>query len=193
MALNPFYPTSSKTPNLSQAKVQLTNAGNDLLTSGQGDYQQGLSDFGPALDYWNSILSGNKAQMENAIAPEKDDILSQYRAKRKQLAASGSRSGGTNEAVAQSEFSQAGDVASLLQKLRPQAAKESSDIAGKLAQLGLSESGIGNDQMFQALAAQVARGNRNAQTDAHNLDLLTGGLKDLAETGGELYALHMLI
>ena len=166
MALNPFYPTSSKTPNLSQAKVQLTNAGNDLLTSGQGDYQQGLSDFGPALDYWNSILSGNKAQMENAIAPEKDDILSQYRAKRKQLAASGSRSGGTNEAVAQSEFSQAGDVASLLQKLRPQAAAGEADIAGKIAQLGLGESEMGSQQWMAALQAAVTQRGQDKSFDS---------------------------
>jgi hypothetical protein len=155
MAFNSFYFTSNNTPNLSQAKDQLTNAGNDLLTAGQGAYQQGLSDFGPALDYWNSILSGNKAQMENAIAPEKDDILSQYRAKRKQLAATGSRSGGTNESVAQSEFSQAGDVASLLQKLRPQAAKESSDIAGKIGSMGLQESDMGMQALAQMLQAGV--------------------------------------
>jgi hypothetical protein len=182
---------------LSQYFKSMTNVlgqgGQETFNTGQRGYAAGVQDFGPALDYWNSILSGNKSQMETSIAPEKNDILSQYRAKRKQLAATGSRSGGTNESVAQSEFSQAGDIASLLQKLRPQAAQQSSDIAGKLAQLGLSESGIGNDQMFQALAAQVARGNRNAATDSHNLDLLTGGLKDLAETGGELYALKMLI
>ena len=142
---------------LSQYFKSMTNmlgqGGQETFNTGQRGYAAGVQDFGPALDYWNSILSGNKSQMESAIAPEKNDILSQYRAKRKQLAASGSRSGGTNEAVAQSEFSQAGDVASLLQKLRPQAAAGESEIAGKIAQLGLGESEMGSQQWMAALQA----------------------------------------
>jgi hypothetical protein len=122
---------------------------------GQAYLNEGMRDFSGPMEYFSQILSGNKSQMESAIAPEKNDILSQYRAKRKQLAASGSRSGGTNEAVAQSEFSQAGDVASLLQKLRPQAAAGESDIAGKIAQLGLSESEIGSQQWLASLQAAV--------------------------------------
>jgi hypothetical protein len=151
---NPYY-SSGKTPDLSQAKVQLTAAGNQSFGSGQQTYNQGLQDFGPALDYWNSILSGNKAEMESAIAPEKNDILSQYRAKRKQMAATGSRSGGTNEAVAQSEFSQAGDVAGLMQKLRPQAAQQSSAIAGQITDAGLKESDMGMQAIAQMLQAGV--------------------------------------
>lgn len=155
MENNPYY-SPNKTPDLSQAKTQLTNRGNESFDSGQQAYQKGIQDFGPALDYWNSILSGNKAEMESSIAPEKNDILSQYRAKRKQLAATGSRSGGTNESVAQSEFSQAGDVASLLQKLRPQAAKESSGIAGQITEAGLKESDMGMQALAQMLQAGVA-------------------------------------
>ena len=137
----------------SSPEAALNNLGSTTSNFGESQYGQGIQDFGPALEYWDSIMSGDKSKMESAIAPEKSDILSQYRAKRKQLAATGSRSGGTNEAVAQSEFSQAGDVASLLQKLRPQAAKESSDIAGKIGQLGLQQEQLGNDQMFAALNA----------------------------------------
>jgi hypothetical protein len=152
---NPYYPTSNKTPDLSQTKTQLTQYGNESFATGQQGYQQGLQDFGPALDYWNKILSGNKAEMDSATAPEKSDILSQYRAKRKQLAATGSRSGGTNEAIAQSEFSQAGDVAGLMQKLRPQAAKESSAIAGQITDAGLKESDMGMQAIAQMLQAGV--------------------------------------
>jgi hypothetical protein len=153
---NAYYPSSNKTPDLSQTKTQLTGYGNDSFASGQQNYQKGIQDFGPALDYWNSILSGNKSEMESATAPEKADILSQYRAKRKQMAATGSRSGGTNEAVAQSEFSQAGDVAGLMQKLRPQAAKESSAIAGQITDAGLKESDMGMQAIAQMLQAGVA-------------------------------------
>jgi hypothetical protein len=143
-------------PNLDQSKGQLNQAGTNALGTGQASLNKGLSDFGPALDYWNKILSGNSAEMQNAIAPEKDNILASYRAKRKQLAATGSRSGGTNEATAQSEYSQAGDVAGLLQKLRPEAAKATSDIAGKEAQLGLGESEMGMSALSQLMQGGVA-------------------------------------
>jgi hypothetical protein len=150
----------------------LGQSGADTFKTGQSDYGKGMQDFGPSLDYWNSILSGDKSKMESAIAPEKADILSQYRAKRKQLAATGSRSGGTNEAVAQSEFSQAGDVASLLQKLRPQAAKESSGIAAEIAKLGLNESEVGNAQMFATLQSLLQGRGQDVQQDAATMSMI---------------------
>lgn len=132
----------------------LSQLGSGSFISGTQTFDVGLSAFGPAQNYWNDILSGNKAAMETAIAPEKQDILSQYRARRRQLAA-GPRGGGTNQAVAESEFAQAGDVASLLQKLRPQAAKETTDIASRISQLGLGESEQGMQQLLAALSAAV--------------------------------------
>jgi len=135
----------------------LQGMGSNNYNFGQTYFSEGMRDFSGPMEYFSQILSGNKSQMESAIAPEKSDILSQYRAKRKQLAASGSRSGGTNEAVAQSEFSQAGDVASLLQKLRPQAAAGETDIASKIAQWGLSESEMGSQQWMAALQAAVTQ------------------------------------
>jgi len=141
----------------------LSKGGQATFGLGQDAYQQGIQDYGPALSYWNDILSGNKSQMESAIAPEKSDILSQYRARRRSMAASSPRSGGTNEAVANSEFAEAGDVASLLQKLRPQAAKESAGIAGQIGQLGLSESQLGNDQLFQSFAGALQQRGQNIQ------------------------------
>jgi len=140
---------------------------------GQAYLSEGMRDFSGPMEYFNQILSGNKSQMESAIAPEKNDILSQYRAKRKQLAASGSRSGGTNEAVAQSEFSQAGDVASLLQKLRPQAAAGDSEIAGKIAQLGLSESEMGSQQWMAALQAATNLSQQAVEKRGQDIGMVT--------------------
>jgi len=140
---------------------------------GQAYLNEGMRDFSGPMEYFSQILSGNKSQMESAIAPEKNDILSQYRAKRKQLAASGSRSGGTNEAVAQSEFSQAGDVASLLQKLRPQAAAGESEIAGKIAQLGLSESEMGSQQWMAALQAATNLSQQAVEKRGQDIGMVT--------------------
>lgn len=149
----------------------LGSQGEQTFGTGQGVFGQGIKDFGPSMNYFNEILSGNKAQMESAVAPEKADILSQYRARRRNIAQQGARGGGTNEAVAASEFGEAGDVAKLLQRLRPEAAKESSDIAGKISQLGLSESQLGSEQMFAALSGLLQRRGQNIQEEALNYGL----------------------
>ena len=141
---------------------ELQSGGGQTFGSGQDIFKQGLTDFGPSMKYFQDILSGNKSEMEAATGAEKSDILSQYRARRRQLAR-GQRGGGTNEAVASSEFSQAGDVAALIQKLRPEAAKGSAEIAGQVAGLGLKESELGQQQMFQALSGYLAARGQDVQ------------------------------
>lgn len=153
----------------------LGTQGQQTFTTGQQQYQQGLQDFGPSMDYWQKILSGNKAEMESAIAPEKEGILDRYRAARKKIAQTQARGGGTNEAVAQSEFAQAGDIAGLLQKLRPQAAAASAQEASQIAGLGLSESGLGLQQTFAALDAILTQRGQNIQQTA-GLEQMLGQL-----------------
>ena len=154
---------------LQSSENNLTNIGGGAFSGGQSTYQAGLNDFGPSQQYWNDILSGNKVSMESAIAPEKSDILSQYRARRKQLAQQGGRGGGTNEAVASSEFAQAGDVAGLLQKLRPQAAKESGGIAAQIANLGLGESGLGAQELNTAIQSALSQSQQDVEKRGQNM------------------------
>jgi hypothetical protein len=162
---------NSMTNFLQSVEGALTQGGQASFGTGQQAFRSGINDFGPALNYWNEILSGNKSQMESAIAPEKSDILSQYRARRRQLAQTGSRSGGTNEATAQSEYSQAGDVAGLLQKLRPQAADKSAEIAGKIANLGLGESNLGLSAINDAISAALSQRGQNVQQQGQEFGL----------------------
>jgi hypothetical protein len=79
--------------------------------------------------------------------------------------------------VAQSEFSQAGDVASLLQKLRPQAAEGASQVAGKVLQAGVEESQIGSAQLFQALQGILSERGQDVNQQISNLGDLTAGLE----------------
>jgi hypothetical protein len=166
--LNPIYDvykaiTYKPSPNQRDILTQeLESGGEQTFGVGQNVFQQGLNDFGPSMKYFQDILSGNKAEMEAATGAEKSDILSQYRARRRQLAR-GQRGGGTNEAVASSEFEQAGDVAKLIQGLRPQAAKGSAEIAGQVAGLGLKESELGQASMFQALSEYLGARGQDVQ------------------------------
>jgi hypothetical protein len=164
---------NSLTKYLRSITNSLGSSGASTFGTGQGTVQQGVQGLDSSLSYYTDILSGNKSAMEAATAPEKSDILSQYRARRRKLA-SGARGGGTNEAVASSEFSQAGDVASLLQKLRPQAAQGAASVSGKLADLGISESELGNQQLFQTLASILGERGQDVSQQESELSAATG-------------------
>jgi hypothetical protein len=150
--------------------------GSDVFSAGQGAYQKGMQGFDPAMQYWQSILSGNKSEMESAVAPEKESIMDRYRATKKGLAKRGSRSGGTNEAVASAGFSEAGDIGRMFQTLRPQAAKESAGLADSYAKLGLAEQGIGLQEFMGVMQGLLQRRGQNIGQETANLGMLTSGL-----------------
>ena len=152
-----------------------TRTGQNILASGLPVQRQALAGLASPEQYYQRLLSGDKAEMEAAVAPETTSILDQYRGKRKQMAGLGSRSGGTNEAVAGSNFGQAADVAKVLQSARPQAAQGAQQVAGaqagigqgisgtgaQLGQLGLSESSQGLQQLQAALQGLLQRREQN--------------------------------
>jgi hypothetical protein len=145
--------------------------GEGVLKSSLPALRQSLQGLASPEQYYQNILSGDKAAMEQAVAPETSSILDQYRGKRAQMAKLGPRGGGTAEAVAGSQFGQAGDVAKVLQTARPQAAQGAQQVAGQraqtggaiagvgaqLGQLGLGESGQGMQQLAQTLQGLLAR------------------------------------
>jgi hypothetical protein len=145
--------------------------GEGVLKSSLPALRQSLQGLASPEQYYQNILSGDKAAMEQAVAPETSSILDQYRGKRAQMAKLGPRGGGTAEAVAGSQFGQAGDVARVLQTARPQAAQGAQQVAGQraqtggaiagvgaqLGQLGLGESGQGMQQLAQTLQGLLAR------------------------------------
>jgi len=132
----------------------LSQSGTESKAAGGATFATGMAAEGAPLKYYQDLLSGDRSRMESAIAPEKSEILAQYRARRRQLAR-GQRGGGTNEAVAESGFAQSGDIAGLLAKLRPEAAKGSAEIAGQMAGMGLQQQQIGSNELMAALSATV--------------------------------------
>jgi hypothetical protein len=107
----------------------------------------GISALSQPLQYWQNILSGNRTSMNAAIAPEKNAIQSQGDAQRRQQAALGTaRGGGTSAANQQQQTNQMAQVDNALLQARPEAAKETANIGGELAQ-------VGNAQTAEALNA----------------------------------------
>lgn len=177
-------------------------AGENITASSLPVLRQAAAGLAGPEQYYNRLLSGDKAEMEAAVAPETSSILDQYRGKRSQMAKLGPRSGGTNEALAGSQFAQAGDVARTLQGVRPKAAEGAAGIAGAkagigkdiagvgegLAGLGLSESGLGIGQLTSALQGLLSRRGQNLDERGQNMEMIGEIGKGIGDIIGALIA-----
>lgn len=99
----------------SQAQATGIQGGTNLLNQGQAGTQS-------PMNYWASILSGNKAGITSALGPELFDIQQGYQTAGQNSAALNPRGGPSSSFLAEQPWSQARDVSSLMQKARPQAA-----------------------------------------------------------------------
>lgn len=99
---------------LDTAKSTLPGAQN-LIGMGSGAFQ-------PVLNYWSSILSGDRGKMTSAMAPEISRIGEGYKTAGETSAALNPRGGPSASFLSELPFSQQRDVTSLLQGARPAAA-----------------------------------------------------------------------
>jgi len=116
---------------------KMKNVFNWALPQGEGAVAKGQEDTGKAGDYWSKILSGSRAAVSAAVAPETNAIRSGADARKRQLATSGTaRGGGTNAINQQMDTDTASKVDNAIFGARPEAAKE---VAG----IGRTELGAG--------------------------------------------------
>lgn len=92
-----------------------TTAANNLIGMGTQTYQ-------PVINYWSSILSGNRGLATSALAPEILRIGEGYDAAARTSTALSPRSGPTASFLAEQPFQRQRDVSTLMQTARPQAA-----------------------------------------------------------------------
>jgi hypothetical protein len=89
----------------------------NLFDLGQPSTQQ-------PMNYWSSILSGNRGQMTSAMAPEASRIGEGYRAAGQASAALNPRGGPSTNFLAEQPYQQQRDISTLFQQARPQAAQQ---------------------------------------------------------------------
>lgn len=150
--------------------------------------------FNPVMDYWSRLLSGNRASMTSALAPELNQMADQYQAARASAAALTPRGGGRASILAQLPFQQARDASTLMQTIRPQAAQgllqagQGALQAGQgIAQGGQLAGGIGSNLVSNAVqslygATAAGRSILDAETERRNRQQSAG-----AGIGGFLY------
>lgn len=141
----------------------LGTSGQDLFGAGRETYAGGLKTFEQPLSYWSKLLSGDPRAMTEAIAPEAGMIVSQYDAARRAVSTQAPRGGARSTTLAELPFRQATDINTLLQSLRPEAAKQVTSIADLLSKYGLAETGLGQSQLAMAIQGLLTRRGQNVQ------------------------------
>jgi len=82
----------------------------------------GTSGFNAPMNYWSSILSGNRGLATSALAPEIGRIGQGYQTAARTSAALNPRGGPSASFLSELPFQQQRDVSTLMQQARPQAA-----------------------------------------------------------------------
>lgn len=96
---------------------------NAIAPQGQSLIGMGSAGYQPVLNYWSSLLSGNRGQMTSAMAPEIQRIGEGYQTAGQTSAALMPRGGPSASFLSELPFQQQRDVSSLLQTARPAAAQ----------------------------------------------------------------------
>lgn len=137
-----------------QSFSDLQNVFNFALPTAQAEQKKGdatldsaLSSLGLSSDYFKKILSGNRAEVAQAVSPTTNAITARSDAEKRNLSASGTaRGGGVAGENQQVQDKTNAAVDTTIAQARPDAAKANADIASKVA-------GIGDSRLSAALNA----------------------------------------
>ena len=158
-----------------------------LLPQGQNLLTMGAQQMQSPMNYWSSILSGNRGLATSAMAPEISRIGQGYQTAANTSAALMPRGGPSAAFMSELPFAQQRDVSSLLQSARPAAAGSLLGAAQNIGGLGSSLLGSGISAIYGA--AQAGRDIINQQQQAQAAaaqrgQAIGGGLFDLINKYG---------
>lgn len=157
-----------------------TNSAQNLISMGTSSYQ-------PVLNYWSSILSGNKGAVTGSMAPEISRIGEGYKAASNTSAALNPRGGPSTSFLSELPFQQQRDVTSLLQTARPTAATNLFQTGQGVAQTGTNLFSNATNALYGSTAA--GRDILNSEQERKRLEAergkaIGGGLFDLIQKYG---------
>lgn len=149
--------------------------GKKLLGQAESTLQQ-------PTDYYSKLLSGNRAEMMAAEAPEIQTITDQYGKAQADISKFTPQGGGQTGLLSELPFQKSRDVTTLLEKARPAAAQQLESIAGQQAAMSGMVTGEG---------LQAGQLSLNAISDQINA-LLGKASQDIPlqqQTGAGIYSL----
>lgn len=135
----------------------LKNVFNFALPQGEAAFSAGQQELGQAGDYYSKLLSGNRATMLQAVAPETKAVQERSDATKRQLAASGTARGGGVASANQTIKDRAmAEIDNLLFGVRPGAARGAESVAGKELSTASNLFGMGAD-VAQSYTSNAAK------------------------------------
>ncbi len=139
----------------------------------------GTSALGQGTDYFSDLLSGNRGRMTAAVAPELDEINTQFQGARNAIAG-GPRGGGRSSALAQLPGQQASAQARLLMGIRPGA-------ANSLLGAGQAQLGAGSSLLNAATQGLYAGTNAGKSILDYDLQAQEAKRKQSGALGGGIF------
>jgi hypothetical protein len=162
---------------------QEQKTGQDITNAGLKTTGTGLADLSTSGDYWKKLLSGNRADVAQAVAPETNAVNTSADASRTAAARSGTaRTGGTASADQQAHEATMAKIDSMLFGVRPTAAGQVADIGKSEAGIGLGEAGVGQSELNNALgfgnlavrsASDLTSNARESRMDSYKINKQT--------------------
>jgi hypothetical protein len=163
---------------LSSAQAQAVQLG---ISGAKQDIPAARAAITEPLGFFRALLSGDRAAVLQAFAPEVETLTQAYETGRRELEEFAPRGGGRTAAMTELPFRKARDIESLVHGARLTGAAGVEDIGQMLASLGLGELGAG---------AQVATAARGQAFDERQLAAQQA--QQAGEAVGSLIALMVL-
>ncbi len=179
------------TPQQQATYGQAMQTGKDMSSMSKYLMQQskmGAPAYGKAVDYYSTLLGGDRAKMQQAVAPAAGQISDTYRGAQANLERMGIRGGGRDQAMAELNRQQAGQLGQLTVGMQPMAAQQ----LGQLGQQGMGFAAQGLQglssagNLYSSLLGQQTRMadtqyDRNKEFGGSLGSLITSGLKGATE------------
>jgi len=122
----------------------LHNVFNFALPTAEGGVKSGEGKLDDAGAYWEQLLHGNRTAVQQAVAPEANQVRAASDAQKRSQAAFGTaRGGGTAGANQTRETDTQAKIDNAIFGVRPEAAKETAKIGGAELQAALNALGLG--------------------------------------------------
>jgi DNA-binding transcriptional MocR family regulator len=126
-------------------------SGQQTQQAGQQLTQEGTAELQPALNYWQGILSGNKADVAAAVQPEITASNNQFESNRKVLDQYTPMGGGRSASLARNQTAKAQTNANIVSTARANAAPALAGTATAEQSAGLQQQSLGIQQLGQAI------------------------------------------
>lgn len=152
------------------ASGQSANVFNWFKKSGKG-----------AMNFWNTILSGDKTAIMSLLSPEISATNTSFDAASRQIDSLLPRGGGKVSAQAGVDTGRAQSISNLISSARPQAAQQLASLAGLFGQQSLGEAGLG----VQALGSSGNLSLGQQQLDMQQQQMINSLISSIASGAGE--------